>query len=380
MWHTLEYEGPGTVDFSAYWSAGQLLRRGENPYDLEHLFAIEAMLGWPEPFPLVMVNPPWLLVWFFPLFLTGFRTATLAWLGANLTIALTASGLLWGIFNPRETRHGLAIAWIACIAFAPVLATLRMGQVSSLTLLGVVGFMFFARQEQDYLSGIFLALTTAKPHTVYLMWVVIIWWVFTQRRWKVLAGSFSVLSLSSLALTYMRPNWIADYHAALGNLPLYYATPTIGGILRGLAGIQTSQVQYLAPAVTGLLATGYLWRAKPSIAWKRAISPILLLSLATAPFGWTHDQIVLLVPYLQLIAWLRHESTFKATERAVVISGLALYSGALVALNLLKVGELYKFWTLWVLVGTYAYAWLRHRSAFTLDFAKVTAAPTNRGL
>lgn len=359
VWRTMEYGAPGTTDFIAFWSAGQLLRHGENPHDVEQLLRLETRLGRADPLPLVMVNPTWMLVWLFPLFLVDFHTAALCWLGTNLAIVLAASSLLWLIFTPHQTKRGFAIAWIASIAFAPVLFTLRMGQTTGLALLGIVGFLFFSRKELDLCAGAFLALATAKPHVVYLMWMVVIWWTLVERRWKVLVGCLGVLTVSGVALTAMRPRWIADYRMALNDLPLYWATPTIGGVLRWSLGIQTSQVQFVAPALTGLLVLSYLLRTRPVIAWKQAIGPILLLSIATAAYGWTYDQIVLLVPYLQMVAWLWTEADYSKADRVVVIGGLLLYSGVLIVQNLLKVSMLFDFWTPWVLAGTYAYAWLR---------------------
>lgn len=170
-----------------------------------------------------------------------------------------------------------------------------------------------------------------------------------------------MLALSATALTALRPNWVMDYRSALDHPPLYWATPTIGGALRGLAGVQTAQVQYLAPALTGLLAAGYLLRTRPAIAWEQVLGPVLLLSVATAAFGWTHDQIILLVPYLQIVAWLRDGEAYSTADKLIITGGLALYSGILIVQNLLAVNELYKFWIVWVLAGTYGYAWWQRR-------------------
>ena len=51
----------GLSDFVEYWSAGQLLRGGQNPYDVDALHAVQQELGWTREQPLRMWNPPWLL-------------------------------------------------------------------------------------------------------------------------------------------------------------------------------------------------------------------------------------------------------------------------------------------------------------------------------
>lgn len=379
LWHTMDRGAPGTVDFSAYWSAGQLLRRGENPHDFEKLLSIEVGRAYSDPLALGMWNPPWLLVWLFPLFLVDFRTATLIWLGANLAIVLLASTLLWAIFAPHH-RQKVALAWITGVVFAPALMTLRQGQVSGLTLLGMVGFLFFITRRQDFVAGAFLALATAKPHTVYLAGILLMWWIIVERRWRVLGGCLSIIALSGLLLATLRPTWIIDYRVALENPPTYWATPTIGGALRGLAGIQNPHVQLLAPAVTGLLTVAYLLRRRPAIVWERTMSPVLLLSVATAAYAWPYDQIVLLIPCVQLITWLYDDASWPRSQKAIVAGGLILHSGVLIGQNLLKVNGVYQFWTPWILGSTYAYAWWHRHQVTTPGGAILAVASTDKAV
>src|SRR5262245_2694716 len=68
------YGSPGTDDFIEYWTAGQLLRAGENPYDFKRLHELQLQLGSPHDFPIIMWNPPWLLVWIYPVLLLDFLT------------------------------------------------------------------------------------------------------------------------------------------------------------------------------------------------------------------------------------------------------------------------------------------------------------------
>lgn len=382
MWRDHSYGAPGTTDFLAFWSAGQLLKQGENPHDIQRLSQIETSQGRSASVPLVMVNPTWLLVWLFPLFLLTFPTATIVWLGTNLAILLIAASLLWLIFVPNGSNRRFAVPWMASVIFVPALLVLRMGQTTGIVLLGLAGFLFFQDRKKDRLAGGVLALTTIKPHLVYLVWIVVTWWILTERRWKVLLGGFGTLALTSAVLTFIRGNWIADYHMALNDLPLYWATPTVGGILRWSFGNHASHLQFLAPVFTGLLAIGYLSQAESAITWERIIGPILLLSVTTAAYGWTYDQIVLLIPYLQLVTWLLSEEGYHMADRAIISGGLILYLGSITALNLLRVNAFYGFWIPWILAGVYAYGWWRRRSiiAGSSTETRALASTNQRGL
>ncbi len=363
------YGSLGAGDFIQYWSSGQLLLEGRNPYDPVAVLPIQRELGWPHAVPLVMWNPPWLLAWMLPLAMIGFPSAVLMWLATNLAIILLCSVSLWSFFAPEGSGSRTFLVWIAAILFAPALMTLGMGQVSGLNLLGVSGFLLLVRRNHDFGAGILLALTTVKPHLLFLWWLAVLWFVVRGRRWRILWGCSAMLGVSTVILTLLRPSWIQDYVGALRSPPLYWATPTIGGVLRELLHVPWQESQYLAPAVAAGAVILYLFLRRPSLDWKRAASPLILFSVIAAPFGWSYDQIVLLVPYLQMLVWVAHSESYSRLDRGVILSGLVLYSGGLFVMNLLYVDELYKFWLAWLLGACFLFArrraverWGDHRS------------------
>src|SRR5262249_34484809 len=149
-------------------------------------------------------------------------------------------------------RDRTSTAWVAAAAFVPVILTLYYGQMSSIVFIGVVGFWFFACQGKDYPAGMCLALTTIKPHVVYLLWIAVFWWVITQGRWKGLLGIFAPLLLSVSILALFWPRGLLGYQAVLANPPLHWPTPTLGCILRLLALGESPDVKYLPRALGSL--------------------------------------------------------------------------------------------------------------------------------
>jgi hypothetical protein len=362
MWRRMEFGSPGTDDFVEYWSAGQLLLQGRNPYDSSELSEVEASIGVPYELPIIMWNPPWLLLWILPLLLLPFKAAALAWLFLNLALLLACATVVWRLLAPTQVSRRIAVTWVATLAFIPGLMAIRMGQMSALLLVGVVGFLYYVERGNPLLAGMFLTLTTIKPHVVYLLWLAVAWWVITERRWNVVAGAGVTVVVSLSALTAIWPVSVVGYAVALGAPPLYWASPTLGAVLRLLLFKQWPNAQYLPSIVGGLLFVAYLLIKRPRFNWRTALSPLLLASVATAAYGWTFDQTVLLVPYLQIVAGLVGDGLpAKVQRKRRVIAALLSIGAVMLIGNQLKIADFWYFWTPWALGAVYAYAQAVHR-------------------
>jgi hypothetical protein len=232
-----------------------------------------------------------------------------------------------------------------------------MGQVSSLLLLGVAGFFYSACRRRDYLAGAFLALATIKPHVLYLFCIAVLWWVVAERRWRVVAGFCAMLLPTLAILTLLSPGWLTAYRTAMADPPLYWITPTVGGMLRLWVFPDAPRVQFLPPLVAGLALLGFLLMKRPSFDWRAAAGPLLLASVPTAAYGWSFDQVVLLVPYLEIIRWVADGRIKGARERALVIGALVTLTVAMVGQGLLVQSEHFFFWPPLALAAVYVYAW-----------------------
>src|SRR5215470_9383175 len=111
LWQGYEYGSPGTSDFIEYWSAGQLLREGDSPYDFKKLYQRQLQLGSRHEFPIIMWNPPWLLVWIYPLLWLPFLSAALMWVVLSGALLLISATLIWKTLADPATRRMIGIAW-----------------------------------------------------------------------------------------------------------------------------------------------------------------------------------------------------------------------------------------------------------------------------
>jgi len=356
MWRNYEYGSFGTDDFLEYWSAGQLLRQGKNPYDFDALLDIERSVGWPEEAPLIMWNPPWTLPLVLPLAFLPFNMAALLWFCINLAILFVCSAAAWRLFAPEGFANRIGLAWMAAFVFMPAIFTLRMGQISSLILLGVVGFIFYTAKGRDILAGASLALAMVKPHVVYLLLVTLCWWTATRRRWGALLGLAAALAVLMAVVLCFSPRCVEHYLQAMREPPLYWRTPTLGGVLRVLVGWEHRWLQFLPSAVLSLVTLFCLTQRAAKFEWRRAIGPILLISVPTAAYGWSFDQIVLLIPYIQAIAWVVQHGRERRASSALVLTALLLTNGLMCWQNRRGLDDLYQFWAPLALGAIYIYS------------------------
>jgi hypothetical protein len=387
------YGSPGTSDFIEYWTAGKLLRHGENPYDWPKLRELQIDEGLPPdelPYdlPIIMWNPPWLLVWLYPLLLLPFLTAAQVWILVNSILILLASSLIWRTVDSGSQRP-LGIAWVAAALFVPSLLTLRMGQMSSVILLGVAGFLYFASRNRDFLAGMFLTLTTVKPHVVYLVLIAVFCWVVLERRWKIVAGGLATLLPTLAVLTLLWPGWLPAYRAATAQPPLYWKTASLGGILRHLVFNEEDEIppddkgqageaknpgdsnnrmtdrertlhqfaQFVPPILGCIGAIAFWFLRRPQFDWKAIMGPLLLVSVPTAAYGWAYDQVLLMVPYLTIVYWLLDKASLTPIQKALAVAGLIAIAAGMVTENLYGIPEVFFFWPPLVLAAIYLYLW-----------------------
>lgn len=331
-------------DFFAYWSAAYLLSAGQNFHDEAALLAVEqAYTGWDAPFVVRVWNPPWLLALLLPLSFLPFSQAAWFWLLFNILLFFTGSVLLW--LTLAETAVMRRFSWIAALItffFSPTLLALIMLQVSPLVFFGLAAFYHFYKRKQLLWAGAALALTLVKPHLVYLTLPLLLWLTWRRGQLRLWWGTVAVLVGLTAVIFLFRPTFLLEYGMGVGNGRLLdYSSPTIGGIIHFVWGWQWAK--FLGIALLPLL----LWlahRQSNRINDATLISFTLLLSIATAPFGWSYDQIVLLFPIFQLVLWSSEghmRSKLAAGFMLLALLGLNLLS---YALRLQNVHEVYYFW------------------------------------
>lgn len=259
--------------------------------------------------------------------------------GANEDkVPCTGAGAINSLISIGWHRMG----WLMGMVFVPALVTLRMGQISLWLLASVTGFLWLARKQRYGLAGALLALATIKLHVLYLFILAVGFWGLRYRRWGVFLGSGVTLLIAWLGLGIIWPNWLGTYLAVAQTPPTHWATPTPGAILRIILGVDKVWLQYVPSVVGSVVFVAMTRRQGLDAAPGNWAGPILLGSVISASFGWSWDQAVLLLPYLQIIAWLlfvQHSPLSRWLSGAFLLGTLL----GMVTLNLLHINELWYF-------------------------------------
>lgn len=351
----------GKGDFRAYWSASYLLAHGQNFADENTLLATQHELtGFDKDYAMKTWNPPWVLVWLIPYSWVGFDVAANLWLMTNIMSLLLSVVVSWQMFFPTNdnAQKWLWLPLVTAVLFPSTIVSLLLGQVNLLVLGGLVGFLAFYRQRKDLTSGLFLALTTFKPHLVYLVVPVLLFHSFRQKRWGVLSGFLGLLLSSTAVAFILRPGLVAEYSqgTAAGNL-LAWETATFVTFVSLKTGWWWVRLVAVGLLPLVLLAWFY-WGEKWNLVKVAQVGT--LVSIITMPFGWSYDFVLLLLPLTQVLVWMITKNLPDGEKLILVFVLLGTY----VAYYFQRVAtpsELYFFWVPLAIAAIYG--WMVWRTA-----------------
>jgi hypothetical protein len=317
-------------DFISYWAAGQLLVRHANPYDAAAVFELEKSVGFSEPQPLVMRNPPFALVLAMPLGLLGPNAGVVVWSLMIVGALMVSVRILWSIYGKPPDRLHMLI-----YIFAPALACMQLGQTSTFVLLALVLFLLWHAQR-PFAAGLVLPLLFIKPHLFVVFGVVLAAWLIARRAWLVLSGAVAG-TLPALALAaWFDPRICLDYLPVLHNASLESALiPTVSSLARLWLFHDVAWTQYAPALFAAAWALRFFARHRQDWDWNDHGMKLLLFSVWLAPYSWFTDEILLAPAILQAIyrcaergPWLLAFGAIDAVALALVVGGLSLGSGA----------------------------------------------------
>jgi hypothetical protein len=290
-----------TDDFIAYWSAARVLAQGGNPYDLPALLSIHRAAGWPHDAPLPTWYGPWVVAATAPIGVVPYWPARIVWIALQVVCVWTSASLLWRLYGGAANSPR---PYLLAAMFTPTLLCFFEGQITPMILLGLTGFLVLVTQHRDWQAGAALFPATAKPLTLYLVWLAIAMWTLRSRRPKVLLALALAVGVGACGALVLNTDVFGAWlRFAAARSPLGQAyTPTIGSILRAVFGKEYLWLAYPS-MVIGLGWWLMTWRRyAATLDWRGELPMLSFVSLLTTPFGWSHDARLLLP------AIIRHEA------------------------------------------------------------------------
>jgi hypothetical protein len=272
--------------------------------------------------------PLYSMLFFAPFGLLPFTVARALWM-TSLQIALPVL-LLMGlrIANWRPPPLMLAIMIMFSVVWYPGLRTIFVGQFAAFEALLMIGALLAIRHERDWLAGILLALSTAKPQMPILLIPFVLLWAISRKRWQLVLWSalaLIVLFVVSLALI---PDWplkwiwqIMDY--------AQYTKP--GQPVAIIASIVPNGAPMITAVLTGISILYLLWEWW--MAWNKddhwfqwtAAMTIVITNLVA--FRTATTNYVVMLPALCIIFGTWSSRWSRRGTLAVLISVIALTVG-----------------------------------------------------
>ena len=330
----------GYGDFSALYTAGLLVRRGEGAslYDrreqwkLQQEFApnVEIRKG-PMPF----IRPPFAALVFVPLTYFSYPVAFAIW-------SFTKVCLLWltATVLPRQTPFLRSYPpWfeaLLCLGLFPIFLDLLQGQDAILLLLVVTATLNRLQSGKDMAAGAILALGLFKFHLIIPM-AIILW---LGGRARILTGFLPVaaglvaiscgISGTSVFSTY--PAYLLSLNRATGvGVVTAQSMPNIRGLLTAFLGRAPypGPIHWmLLPVALGAMAfTARFWRSRintgfSGLALGYCLS--LLVAILTSYYVYSYDMALLIVPLLLLGGKFLDQPKLPGLPRQAIGIGLLL--------------------------------------------------------
>jgi len=300
-----------------------------------------------------MWNPPWTLSITLPFGILNYPASEFAWMVLNILAILISAQTLWRIYTPSQAKSFLP--WMIALTFTPVWFVLIIGQISSLVLLGVVGFVYFERKQKYFVAGASLVLVSIKPHLLYLLWVALVVWLWKERiRMCALGaavGGAIAAAIPALIDPLIFTQFIQMYRFPGRSTPLELPAPGLGRLLANYMPHGTLPIQFFPPLV-GILWFLFRWRNdNENWNWSEQIPLLALVSITFGFYSWTYDYVVLLPAVFHGFARVQRQN-FSWRSRSTVLLYACINLSYFLA-KLFVTTDLYFSWVAPALLLTY---------------------------
>ncbi len=315
IWRARMFMFRGYADFTAFYTAGKLLSRGQGSrlyetklqWEVQREFAPAVAI---RDGALPYIRPPFQALLFLPLAYLSYRQAFFVWMGIKLGLLLCIAFLLTRD-SPGPRLLSPWTSWGLSLSVAPIAMDLLQGQDAILFLLVcLLAFASMARGA-DLMAGVWMGLALFKFHLILPVILV----VALRRQGRILLGFLTTavgLLLISAALVgwetllhYPRYLWEISHSRGTGVFQAVDMDNLRGLLLRMSQSPEWRRVAewvYVPLAVLGVIGAWRVWsvhRNNP-ILFVGGFCFCLVVALLVSFYFSGYDLMLLLLPLLLL--------------------------------------------------------------------------------
>lgn len=227
-------ENPGGNDFLVHWVGTRaFFIDGLSPYSDEVAIRIQTIAyGRPAQageHELRVAYPLYSTFVFGPFALiSDFALARAIW----MTILEISIGLITylslQLTRWRPSTGMLVLIYLFAFLWYHSFRPLINGNAVILVTLWIVGAFLAIQSNKDELAGFLLGLATIKPQVIVLLFIFVLWWAATRRRWKLVLWMVGTVVILSIISTLLLPPWILENLREVIRYPGYNPPGTPG--------------------------------------------------------------------------------------------------------------------------------------------------------
>ncbi len=337
FWSVRDSVRKGYSDFSIYYCAGTMVRRGlglqlyDNgaQFKVQREFAPEVAIRFDA---LPYNHPPFEALLFVPFTYLSYRSAFVLWDLASFAMLLSLPFLLRPHLPQLQTY-----AWpfwvLASLGFFPIFVALLQGQDAILLVFLYTLAFVCLKKDRDTLAGIWLALGLFKPHLLLAFILLLL----VQGRKKILYGfvpTAAVMAVVSVAVVgkeaiLLYPHYVLHLENTMARSAIVASNmPNVRGVLYVLLGGAPSVEASVLLLSLGLFLFA-AWQCRDAACKSLFDLKFCLAMVATVLVSYhvlSYDLSMLMLPFLLLVNELLGDGRLHAWPRVLMISAMALLS------------------------------------------------------
>ncbi|WP_173237850.1 glycosyltransferase family 87 protein [Legionella antarctica] len=328
------------TDFTSFYSSALAARQGHNPYQA----MITSFLP-VEKESYINLNPPIILLLFYPLTFFSYPVALNIWLTLSIIFGLIGA---WFTFNIVFSQYFVKKNWMslytAYLFLFSTLICLSANQVGTLLLLCLMLGYHFHLKNNDYPAGIIWGFIIGLK----LFPGLLFFYILRQNRNKLFAIMLVTIVLCFLIplLVYGGAIYSQFYHAMTGIE--WYENPWNGSVLAFIHRVfaELHYIDWTIPTyiiILFLALIGYLWSLSPNDTQDninhQPFCLTLVMMLVLSPLGWIYYFPILLFPIMLLWTSIMKEHEQMSQSAKLWLTSLFLLNFPTAGLTTMQVAR-----------------------------------------